>query len=89
MSWRDGPGRREVRGSGPFGVRTAARTHSRSAVIAGMAVPLPGSVSVTWRRSALALAASELTTHGGVLMLPSSPMIRPWLGSKVLVGRRR
>ena len=85
MSARVGPGRSRVRGSGPFGVRTAARTHSRIAVMAGTAVLLPGSVTVTCWRSALALA-SELTTHGGELMSPLSPMISPWLGSSVLVA---
>src|SRR3954469_22224723 len=64
--------------SGGVGVRTAERTHSRSAVSAGIAPP-PGSVTISWLRSALGLAKA-LTTHGfspGSL----SPTMSPWLGS--------
>jgi hypothetical protein len=71
---------------GPFGVRTARRTHSRSAVIAGTDVLLPGRRTVTCGRLAFALAGIALITHGGRLMSPLSPIIRPWFGSNVLVA---
>src|SRR5262245_24555716 len=71
--------------SGAFGVRTANFTHSRMALRVGTATVLPGSVTVTWRRSALGLA-KLFTTHGARFTFPSSPIIRPWLGSSVLVA---
>src|SRR4051794_34140911 len=71
---------------GECGVRTARRIHSRRADSAGTAVLLPGSVTVTCGRSALAFAANELMMQGGSLMLPLSEIIRPWFGSFVLVA---
>src|SRR4051794_15559161 len=79
------PGREPRRASGPLGVRIARRTHSRRAVMAGTATLEPGSVTVTCRRSTLDFT-NPLVVHGGVLMSPLSPMIRPWLGSSVLVA---
>ena len=69
--------------SGAFGVRTATRTHSRRAVSAGTALPLPAGVTVICGRSAFGLA-SALTTQGGTLPRPLSATSRPWLGSNVL-----
>src|SRR3954468_4841175 len=66
--------------SGAAGVRIAERTHSRSAVIAGIGPP-PGSGAGGCGRAALGLA-NALTTHGprpGSL----SPVISPWCGSLV------
>ena len=61
------PGRLAVLRSGPLGVRTARRTHSRSAVSAGTWVVLPGSVTVTCARSAFG-RAKLLMVHGAWLM---------------------
>src|SRR5207244_1848362 len=71
--------------TGPLGVRTAARTHSRSAVSAGTSTPLPGSVIVSCGRPALGLA-NALIVHGGVLTSPLSAMSSPWTGSLVAVA---
>src|SRR6266511_441958 len=73
-SLADGPLGRSS--NGELGVRTAKRTHSRSAVNAGTLVVLPGNVTVTCGRSALA-RAKALTTLGAALRSPLSPMSRP------------
>ena len=57
----------------------AARTHSRSAVIA--ATP----PTVTCARSAFGLAKA-LSTHGGVFTSPLSPISSPCAGSRLLVA---
>src|SRR5215218_7146375 len=79
------PPRSDRREDGPAGVRTALRTHSRSALRAGIATPEPGSVIVCCARSAFGLA-KPFSTQGGLLMSPLSPMSRPWFGSSVDVA---
>ena len=82
---RGGP-RRDSLLSGASGVRIALRTHSRSAVCAGTAVVLPGSVTVSCWRPAFAFAGIALMMQAARLMLPLSPISRPWFGSNVLVA---
>src|SRR5437867_12121787 len=53
-------------GNGPLGVRTALRTHSRSAVNAGTLLALPGKVTVSCGRLALGVV-NALTTPGATL----------------------
>src|SRR5262245_14723022 len=72
--------------SGALGVRIANRTHSLSAVSAGTWVELPGGVTVTCCRFAFATGMKLGIAHGGWSMLPLSPMMRPWLGSRLLVA---
>ena len=63
-------------------MRTALRTHSFSASSAGIATVEPGSVIVCCARPAFGLA-NALSTHGGTLRSPLSPMRSPWAGSSV------
>ena len=62
--------------TGPLGVRTALRTHSRNAVNAGTLFALPGRVTVTCARSALA-RAKALSTLGATFRSPLSPINKP------------
>ena len=75
------PGRLAVPRSGPVracGPRGAPTRASPSAP--APAIVLPGSVTVTCRRSAF-FRAKLLMVHGARLMLPSSAISRPWFGS--------
>src|SRR5436190_23599915 len=69
--------------TGVLGVRTALRTHSRSAVSAGTVFELPGNVTVTWSRLALG-NAKALRPLGATLRSPPGPMSNPWFGSSAL-----
>ena len=67
--------------SGGLGVRTAKRTHSRSAMRAGTAPDGWGTSSCG--RPKLGFA-NALITHGGAFASPLSPISSPWFGSNVL-----
>ena len=72
--------------AGAFGVRTANRTHSLSAVSAGTCGRAAGQRHRDLLAVRVRIGMKLVTAHGGRSMLPLSPIMSPWFGSSVLVA---